>query len=177
MEMAAELRLVSEQEPALEASLDFEAFFAREGEMLLRRLWLVTRDRREAEDLVQDAFIVVLERWGRVQTMDDPTGYLYRVAFNAWRKRARRAARAFPRPAGRPTGPQDPFAGAEARTIIGSALESLTPRQRAALVLTELLEMTSEEASSVLGVRPVTVRVLSSQARASMRERIGVVDG
>jgi len=61
--------------------------------------------------------------------------------------------------------------------MIGSALESLTPRQRAALVLTELLEMTSEEAASVLGVRPVTVRVLSSQARASMRERIGLVDG
>jgi RNA polymerase sigma factor (sigma-70 family) len=175
--MAAELRLVSEREPPPEVSLDFEAFFAHESEMLLRRLWLVTRDRQEAEDLVQDAFIVVLERWERVQTMDDPTGYLYRVAFNAWRKRARRAARALQRLVSRPAGPQDHFASAEARTMIGSALESLTPRQRAALVLTELLEMTSEEAASVLGVRPVTVRVLSSQARASMRERIGLVDG
>jgi RNA polymerase sigma-70 factor (ECF subfamily) len=175
--MAAELRLVSEREQPAEVPLDFEGFFARESETLFRRLWLVTRDRGEAEDLVQDAFIVVLERWERVQAMEDPTGYLYRVAFNAWRKRARRAARTLQRLLSRPVGPQDSFASAEARTMIGSALDSLTPRQRAALVLTELLEMTSQEAASVLGVRSVTVRVLSSQARASMRERIGVVDG
>jgi RNA polymerase sigma-70 factor (ECF subfamily) len=109
--------------------------------------------------------------------MDDPVGYLYRVAFNAWRKRAGRVARARERlrlevaPAS-----DDALAGAEARTVIGSALEALTPRQRAALVLTELVGMSSEEAASALKVRAVTVRVLASQGRAAMRARIGGPD-
>ncbi len=165
------------ESPPAEAPLDFEGFFAQESGTLFKRLWLVTRDKGEAEDIVQDAFIVILERWERVQAMDDPTGYLYRVAFNAWRKRAGRAARTIQRLAGRPSDPPDHFSSADARTMIGPALDALTPRQRAALVLTELLGMTSEEAGSILKVRPVTVRVLSSQARAAMRERIGGVDG
>jgi RNA polymerase sigma-70 factor (ECF subfamily) len=169
---------VTEAEPAtVDPVLTFDDFFAEESRTLFRRLWLVTRDRAEADDLVQEAFIVVLERWERVQTMEDPTGYLYRVAFNAWRKRSRRAARTLQRIIARPTDPPDPFAGVEARTMIGSGLAALTPRQRAALVLTELLGMNSQEAASVLGIRPVTVRSLSSQARASLRERIGETDG
>jgi RNA polymerase sigma-70 factor (ECF subfamily) len=111
--MPAELRLVTQREPPPDIPLDFEGFFARESATLFRRLWLVTRDRGEAEEIVQDAFIVVLERWERVQAMDDPTGYLYRVAFNAWRKRARRAAQALQRVVSRPTGPQDPFESAD----------------------------------------------------------------
>ena len=162
---------------AVDSILTFDDFFAQESASLFRRLWLVTRDRTEAEDVVQEAFIVVLERWDRVRAMEDPTGYLYRVAFNAWRKRARRAARAVQRLAGRTHDLGDPFEGVEARTMIGSALADLAPRQRAALVLTELLGMSSEEAGRILKIRPVTVRVLSSQARASMRERIGGTDG
>lgn len=176
--MAAEFRLAAGLEPTMvEPVTDFEGFFARESTTLLRRLWLVTRDREEAEDVVQEAFIVVLERWDRIRSMDDPTGYLYRVAFNAWRRRARRVARARERlkleaaPAS-----DDELAGAEARTVIGSALDALTPRQRAALVLVELVGMSSEEAASVLKVRAVTVRVLASQGRAAMRTRIGGAD-
>lgn len=176
--MAAVLRLVTDAEPAtVDPVLTFDDFFAQESRTLFRRLWLVTRDRAEADDLVQEAFIVVLERWERVQAMEDPTGYLYRVAFNAWRKRSRRAARTLQRLIARPTDPPDPFASVEARTMIGSGLAALTPRQRAALVLTELLGMSSQEAASVLGIRPVTVRSLSSQARTSLRERIGETDG
>jgi len=176
--MAAVLRLVTDAEPArVDPVLTFDDFFAEESRTLFRRLWLVTRDRAEADDLVQEAFIVVLERWERVQAMEDPTGYLYRVAFNAWRKRGRRAARTLQRMIAGPTDPPDPFAGVEARTMIGSGLAALTPRQRAALVLTELLGMSAQEAGGVLGIRPVTVRSLSSQARASLRERIGETDG
>jgi RNA polymerase sigma-70 factor (ECF subfamily) len=175
--MAAELRLVTEVEPTVAPVLDFEGFFSAESERLFRRLWLVTRDRGEAEDIVQDAFIIVLERWDRVRVMEEPAGYLYRIAFNAWRKRAHRATRAVQRAVTAHHEQKDPFDGADARTVIGSALETLTARQRAALVLTELVGMTSEEAASVLKIRAVTVRVLSSQARASMRQQIGDADG
>src|SRR5262245_2781043 len=126
--MTADFRLAAGLDPTrVEPVADFEGFFARESTVLFRRLWLVTRAREEAEDVVQEAFIAVLERWDRVGAMDDPTGYLYRVAFNAWRRRAGRAARAARRLTGRPAEARDDFAPAEARTVVGSALDALTP--------------------------------------------------
>ena len=53
----------------------------------------MTRNRHEAEDLTQDAFIRVLERWDRVAEMGDPHGYLYRTAMNNFRRRYGRALR------------------------------------------------------------------------------------
>ena len=44
------------------------------------------------------------------------------------------------------------------------------PRQRAAVVVTELLGYSSEEAGTILGIRPGTVRTLTAQARAALQE-------
>jgi RNA polymerase sigma factor (sigma-70 family) len=167
------LRIVRREERAADGSpLSFDAFFSDESETLFRRMWLVTRDRYEAEEIVQDAFLGVYERWDRVSAMDDPTGYLYRTAFNAWKKRSRRATRAMRQVL--PGGPTaDEFEAADARSVVGEALVHLAPRQRAALVLTELLGYSSEEAGEILGIRAVTARVLASQGRAAMREHLG----
>lgn len=174
------LRVVREQDAvrstAMTTSRSFDEFFSEESSTLFRRMWLVTRDRQEAEDVMQDAFLSVFERWDRVAAMEDPTGYLYRTAFNAWKKRSRMAARAV-RLAFSPAPNPDQFGAAEARTVIGEALARLTPRQRAALVLTELLGYSSEDVGRILGVRPVTGRVLASQARAAMRDHLGASDG
>ena len=48
-------------------------------------------------------------------------------------------------------------------------LAQLIPQQRAAVVLTVLLDMTSEEAGRTLGLKASTVRVLTTRARASLR--------
>ena len=50
------------------APLDFDDFFAAHSEELFRKMWLVTRDRAEAEEAMQDAFLRLYERWDR---MDD----------------------------------------------------------------------------------------------------------
>ncbi|HXJ67174.1 MAG TPA: sigma factor, partial [Actinomycetota bacterium] len=72
----------------------FEEFFDREKGALFGALALVTRNRHEAEELTQDAFVRLLERWDRVGEMDDPRGYLYRTAMNTFRSRYRRAVTA-----------------------------------------------------------------------------------
>jgi RNA polymerase sigma factor (sigma-70 family) len=146
----------------------FEEFFEAESPVLFRRLCLVTGNRYEAEEVIQDAFVVVFERWERVQEMDDPVGYLYRTAFNVFKKRSRRAALALRRTLGLAQS-VDEFAAADTRSVIADALSMLTPRQRAAIVLTDLLGYNSTTAGQVLGVRPVTIRVLASQGRAAMR--------
>jgi RNA polymerase sigma factor (sigma-70 family) len=165
------LKIVGDQEPATvepAAPRSFDEFFAVESETLYRRMWLVTRDRHEAEEVVQDAFLRLFERWDRVSTVPDPTGYLYRTAFNAWKRRVRRAVLLRSRLTAEPDA-FDHYEAVDARIVLDQALDQLTPRQRAAIVLTELLGYSSEEAGATLGVRPVTARVLASQARAGMR--------
>jgi DNA-directed RNA polymerase specialized sigma24 family protein len=46
----------------LEASRIFESFYA-ESKILFRRLWLMTGNCAEAEELMPDAFLKVWERW------------------------------------------------------------------------------------------------------------------
>jgi RNA polymerase sigma-70 factor (ECF subfamily) len=160
---------------ALEASRNFEAFYEDESELLFRRLWLVTGNRAEAEELTQDAFLKVWERWDRVSGMDDPVGYLYRTAMNLFRQRYRRAMLAIRRSVGL-TPSQDDFADADDRETVRRVLATLPPRQRAALVLTEMLGFTPNEAASALGVKASTVRSLSQQGRQSFRRVMEVDD-
>ncbi len=149
----------------------FEAFFEVEHERLLRALYLVTGDAQEAEELMQDAFVAVWERWDRVSLMDEPTGYLYRTAMNRFRSRLRRASRAARRAIGSVEG-GDAFAAADERDALARALALLPERQRSAIVLTELLGYGSAEAGRILGVKDVTVRSLASQARVTLRTHL-----
>jgi RNA polymerase sigma-70 factor, ECF subfamily len=147
---------------------EFEVFFEIEHGRLFGTLCLATGDASEAEELMQEAFLKLWEHWDQVQTHPDPRGYLYRTAFNLHRNRLRRAVRAARRMV-MPARSEDPFAELVQRETLIRALRALSPRQRAALVLTELLDMTSQEAAEVLEVRPSTVRALATQGRAALR--------
>jgi hypothetical protein len=68
-------------------SLPFEDLFADQHERLYRALYLIVGNSHEAEELMQEAFLLVLERWDRI---DNPAGYLYRSALNSTRSRFRR---------------------------------------------------------------------------------------
>jgi hypothetical protein len=94
MDEAAAIVHTVPAEPSENSDLasSFELFVEAESARFHGALRLLTRDRAEAEDLMQDAFLKVWERWGHVRALDDPTGYLYRTAMNLYRKRWRRAA-------------------------------------------------------------------------------------
>jgi RNA polymerase sigma-70 factor (ECF subfamily) len=155
---------------------DFEVFFEQHHERLFRALWLLTRNRQEAEEVVQDAFLRLWERWDKVIGGSDPVGYLYRTAMNVWRSRLRRAALAARRVIHHIQG-DDEIEEVEERDAVVRALAPLPPRQRAAIVLMDVLDLSSDQAGEVLGIRPVTVRVLAARARAAlakaMEERHG----
>jgi RNA polymerase sigma-70 factor (sigma-E family) len=153
----------------------FEAFFRDQHSRLLGSMRLITGNSHEAEELVQEAFFKVWERWDRVGTMGDPTGYLYRTAMNAHRSAYRRTIRAAKRVFS-PPAQSDPFVAVAARDAVLRALGALTPRQRAAMVLTELQGLRTEEAAEMLGIRPGTVRVLVSKGRAALRSSAGSDD-
>jgi RNA polymerase sigma-70 factor (ECF subfamily) len=155
--------------------LAFEAFFHDEHENLFAALWLVTRNRYEAEEIMQDAFLRVWERWDRVSGLGDPVGYLYRTGMNVFRSRARRAAVAVRRTL-RQLPADDGLAAVEEREALVRALAPLTRRQRAAVVLTDVLGFTSEEAAGALGVSASTVRVLAARGREVLRKEMSEKD-
>ena len=157
-------------------SLSFEDFYEVEEAGLFGALTLITGNRHEAEELKQEAFLKVWERWNLVQGMANPTGYLYRTAMNAFRGRLRRT-RVAARKLIDPEYERDAFEVIEGRTDLQRALASLTARQRAAIVLTELLEFSTSEAAETLGVKPATVRKFVSTARESLRSSMRFADG
>lgn len=154
-----------------EPPLDFETFFLEHHESLFRALWLVTHNRHEAEEIMQDAFLRLLERWPTVQAAGNPEGYLYRTAMNLFRSRLRRAAVAL-RKAVHSLPQDDQLAEVEARETVVRALAPLPARQRAAVVLVDVLGLSSEQAGEALGIKPVTVRVLAARARARLKEAL-----
>jgi RNA polymerase sigma-70 factor (sigma-E family) len=151
----------------------FEAFFHEHHEPLLRVLYLSTGDRHEAEDLAQEAFVRVYERWDRVRTLGDPRGYLYRTALNLRRSRLRRLTVAARRlVGGRSELAADPADATGSRDEVRRALAALPDGQREALLLCEWLEMTDVEAGSALGISAGAVRVRLSRSRAAMRREL-----
>jgi RNA polymerase sigma-70 factor, ECF subfamily len=150
----------------------FEDFFDEHRRSLFHAMWLVTRDRSEAEELSQDAFLRVWERWDRVRTMDDPGAYLYRAAMNLARNRWRRAATALRRGT-RLSTPRDDMSAVDDRDVVVRALGGLTPRERAAVVLTHYVGLSSEEAAVAMHVSASTVRVLATRGRAKVRGELG----
>jgi RNA polymerase sigma factor (sigma-70 family) len=154
-----------------DVTMSFEEFFEREKVALFRALWLVTRSRTEAEDLAQDAFLRVFERWDRISQLHDPTGYLYRTAMNAFRSWHRRAVLGSRRSLGLRR-PDDRLAEIEAEDAVVRSLAPLPPRQRAAVVLMDLLGYSSEEAGRMLGIRAATVRTHAARAHDELKRLV-----
>ena len=152
----------------VEAGARFDVFFEEERERLFKALYFVTGNSHDAEELTQDAFLKLWERWDEIDRINDPTAYLFRVALNAFRLRRRRASMAV-RKVIPIAEPPDAFLEAEMRVDVRRLLLGLTPRQRAALLLVDLLGYSSEQAARILRVRPSTVRSLATQGRRALR--------
>ena len=154
-----------------EAPARFEEFFDAEHTRLFGALCFVTGDRHEAEEIMQDAFLRLWERWddGRI---DDPSAYLFRTAMNVFRNRYRRSALGLRKTLSIASS-EDAFATIDDRDLLVRSLRELTPDQRAAVLLTGYVGLSSEEAGQMLGMRPGTVRTLATRARAAIREKAG----
>jgi RNA polymerase sigma-70 factor, ECF subfamily len=160
-----ELR-VEHEDPVISPS--FDALFLDLHDRLYRALYFVTGSFEDAEELMQDAFLKLWERWDSIETIAEPTAYLFRVALNGSRMRARRARVAARKLVPIAT-PRDPFDEIDLREDVRQMLVGLPTRQRAALVLTEIFDYSSEQAAQILGIQATTVRVLASRGRTALR--------
>ena len=152
---------------------DFRTFFEANHQRLLRVMTLVVGDRGDAEEMTAEAFVRILERWGRVRELSNPVGYLYRTALNHHRsteRRRRLARRSAPAP--RP----DQLAGSDDRVVILAALRAIPQPQRAAVVLAELMDLPDADVAETLGISVEAVRARLTRGRRSLRKLLEVRD-
>jgi RNA polymerase sigma-70 factor (sigma-E family) len=142
---------------------DFVAWVAGHRTRLLRSAYLLTGDRAQAEDLVQEAVIKVAERWVRLRS-GHPTAYARTVIVHdhaSWWRRRRETPSADP--VGDRAVPEADHAG---RSVLLAALGELPRRQRAVVVLRYFDDLTERETAETLGV---TVGTVKSQAHDALR--------
>jgi RNA polymerase sigma-70 factor (ECF subfamily) len=169
---AVPVEATADVEPYVESAPSFEAFYETTYQRLFTALCLITHDRNEAEEIGQEAFVRVFERWDRVGGLDDPTGYLFRVAMNVFRGRYRRASLALRRSLSLAPAVTDDLAAVEAQDEVVRLLSGLDPRQRAAVVLTAILDYSAEEAGHLLGLGASSVRSLTTRARVRLKQEV-----
>ncbi|MDI1464115.1 SigE family RNA polymerase sigma factor [Catellatospora sp. KI3] len=155
---------------------DFEGFVRARSTALARTAYLLTGDRHQAEDLLQDTLARVAERWTAVSRGGDPEPYvrrmLYTRAIDGWRGRQRRAAldtteaRQRPELRGRP----DDADTVTRRLVLRDALARLTQRQRAVLVLRFYEDLTEVQTAEALHCSPNTVKSQTRHALERLRQ-------
>ena len=149
-------------------------FVDEQGAALQRFAWLLTRDPERAADLTQTVLLRLARRG--VADLDDPVVYARRALVNEHRSQGRTTGarvRALTR-LGTPAVPHapDPAQATGDRDAIWRALEGLTERQRAAVVLRYYEDLPDERIGEVLGCRPATVRSLVARSMPVLREAL-----
>lgn len=119
-----------------------------------------------AEDALDAAFEKAFARWGRVQAMRSPNGWVYRVAVNAARRQLAREVREGERLAFA-AGPPAPVPPPGGETWL--LVRDLPIRQRTAVVLRHVAGLTEHEVAAAMGVTRSTV----SSSLASAYKRLG----
>jgi RNA polymerase sigma-70 factor, ECF subfamily len=152
----------------------FEEFYDATYHRLLRQLVLVTGDRGDAEDLLQDAYGRAAVRWRRLRDYQAPEAWVRRVALRLATDRARRTRR---RAAAllRLRPPQSPSIELSADSLdLYNALRGLPASQRQAVVLHHLVGLPVEEIASQLNVPVGTVKSRLSRGRAALARCLAV---
>lgn len=154
---------------------DLQDLYARSYGRLVGLVCLVSGDQGAAEEVVQEAFVRLIQRWTFVQRYDDPEAWVRRVALRLLSNRRRKARNGLF--AARRHGVDAPQAGPTGDRIdVARALRLLPVAQREVVVLHYLVSLSVQEVAAELSVPVGTVKSRLSRARAvlatSLREEV-----
>ncbi|KAA0022785.1 RNA polymerase sigma factor SigE [Antrihabitans cavernicola] len=149
------------------------------ADRVYRLAYRLSGDAQDAEDLTQETFIRVFRSLSSYQpgTFE---GWLHRITTNLFldmvRRRNRIRMEALPDdydrvPSEGPT-PEQAFYDARLDPDLQSALDSLAPEFRAAVVLCDIEGLSYEEIGATLGVKLGTVRSRIHRGRQALREHL-----
>lgn len=156
-----------------ERQLTIESLFRAEFSRLVRSL-AVADGREQAADAVQDAFVQANRHWSKVASMQDPAGWVRRVAVNRLANgRRNRLRRAELLAAVRPPDPAE--LDALDLDLLG-AVAALPPQQRRCVCLHHIGGYSIDEVAETLAIAPGTVKSHLHDARAALRKVLEVSD-
>ena len=161
----------------MDAPRRLEALFDAHHQRLYRLARRLSSNHDDARDLVQDTYVRAAQKLTSVPVEPaSEEAWLVRVLINLCRDRWRqRAVRQRPVPAEFSAPGMTPSGEAAliARTTIWRALDGLTPRRRAILVMCELEGQSIAAVANMLGVNAVTIRWHLSRGRRELARAIG----
>ena len=179
-------RRVADREPGA-----FDLLVERYQERAYRIAWSILRDREEAKDCSQEAFLRLHESAASFAGQAKFSTWFYRILVNCCLDQQRRrrgwrrlvgegSARDDPAagdPIERYAAPfVDPVAGVERdrrMSLLWKAVDELPPQQRASVVLQCREGLPTKEIAAVLSLSEATVRVHLHRALATLRRRLG----
>lgn len=152
-------------------SRDFDRFVASASPGLLRAAFLLTGDRADAEDLLQNALVRVFRRWQTIT--GPPTSYAFTVLINLshdHRRRMRRRPKTVASGAWEPPAGADPVGRLLDRAEVVQAARCLPRVQQAVIACRFLLDLSVGETAVALDLPEGTVKSYTARALARMRD-------
>lgn len=152
---------------------DFDRFVASASPGLLRAAYLLTGDRADAEDLVQNALLRVFRRWQTIS--GPPAGYAFAVLVNLSRDHKRwlrRRPRTVVRDEWDAPAPEDPVEELLNRSEVVQAARCLPRVQQAVIACRFLLDLSVGETATALDLPEGSVKSYTARALAKMRDRL-----
>jgi RNA polymerase sigma-70 factor, ECF subfamily len=159
------------------AGLFVEDLFARHHGEIYAYLIRMIRDPELAADLTQDAFIKAYRAYDSLEKPENARAWLYQIAHRVALDHIRRQKiiRFLPwtgESRGAVPSAEHLVMDAHLSGDLQRALERIPERQRAALLLAELHDLTGLELAAALGVSHVAARALLTRARESLRQAL-----
>ena len=164
---------------AIDVRAEIEVLFSLHHAEIYAYLARMVREPELAADLAQDTFVKAYRAYDSLEDRDHARAWLYQIAhrvaldefrrrkiirFLPWTGESRGAA-----PSAEHLALEGRFSGDMER-----ALRKMPERQRSALLLAELHDLTGLELAAALGVSHVAARALLTRARESLRQALAV---
>ena len=138
----------------------------------------ILRERAEAEDATQDAFVMAWRKWDSLRDRALFERWFDKILVNTCRDRLRSMSRRRigETAAAQPVTGTDPYRRVHERDALWPAIARLTPDQRIAVTLRFYKDFSIDEIAVRVGARPGTVKSRLHRALRDLRANLGEVE-
>jgi RNA polymerase sigma-70 factor (ECF subfamily) len=162
--------------------MEWEALVEQHQRMVYRIAFSVLRNHHDAEDAAQEAFLKVFRHAAKLDAVNDPKGWVARIAWNAALDRKRQSrpegvsaedlARGIHSLRDQGRSPEEIAHTSEMQRLLAQLIRALPAKLRDALTLSTVEELGYAGVAAALGISEAAVRARVFQARRQVKEKL-----